>query len=101
MTDYKNPTHNLEELLALIRQGKYRTTKVAREGATSLDLTLDQMIEVVLNVPNTGTFYKTMESDANPGHWMDVYHTMTPSSIDVYLKLMIQNGVLIVSFKEL
>lgn len=101
MTDYKNPTHNLEELLALIRQGKYRTTKVAREGATSLDLTLDQMIEVVLDVPSTGTFYKTMESDANPGYWMDVYHTVTPSGFDVYLKLMMQNGVLIVSFKEL
>jgi len=32
---------------------------------------------------------------------MDVYHTRTPAGDPVYLKLMIQNGVLIVSFKEL
>jgi hypothetical protein len=37
----------------------------------------------------------------NPGHWMDVYHTITRAGDPVYLKLMIQNGVLIVSFKEL
>ncbi|MYM21468.1 mRNA interferase MqsR [Duganella sp. FT135W] len=101
MTNYTNPTHNLAALLALIQQGQYKTTKVARLGATSLRLTHDQMIDVVLDLPNTGHFYKTMESDMNPGLWMDVYHTKTPAGDEVYLKLMIQNGVLIVSFKEL
>lgn len=101
MTKSKTSTHDLAQLIALIKQDRYRTTKVAREGATKLGLDLDQMIQVVVDLPNTGSFYKTMESDMNPGHWMDVYHTQTLSGDDVYVKLMIQNGVLIVSFKEL
>lgn len=101
MTSYRTPTHDLARLIALINQGLYKTTRVAREGATRLRLGLDEMIQVVLDLPTTGRFYKTMESDMNPCHWMDVYHTQTLSGDDVYVKLMIQNGVLIVSFKEL
>lgn len=101
MTNYITPTHDLAQMIALIKQGNYKTTKVAREGATQLGLNLDEMIAVVVDLPTAGKFYKTMEADKNPGHWMDVYHTNTPAGADVYLKLMIQNGVLIVSFKEL
>ncbi|RNF30206.1 hypothetical protein NM04_13840 [Massilia aurea] len=101
MTNYITPTHDLAQMIALIKQDKYKTTKVAREGATQLGLTHDEMIAVVVDLPRVGKFYKTMESDNNPGHWMDVYHTQTQAGADVYLKLMIQNGVLIVSFKEL
>lgn len=101
MTNYITPTHNLAQMIALIKQDKYKTTKGAREGATELGLSLDEMIKVVVNLPTTGKFYKTMEADKNPGYWMDVYHTKTPAGADVYLKLMMQNGVLIVSFKKL
>ncbi|MBB5610627.1 MULTISPECIES: type II toxin-antitoxin system MqsR family toxin [unclassified Janthinobacterium] len=101
MTNDTRATHNLADMLVLIRQGRYKTTKVAREGATRLGLDLDGMIAIVLDLPHSGFFYKTMESDKNPGLWMDVYHAVTPNDEDVYLKLMIQNGVLIVSFKEL
>lgn len=101
MANYNNPTHNLGTLLALIQQGQLRVTRVALEGAAALGLTYDQMIDVVLDVPNTGIFFKTMESDNNPGHWMDVYHTKTPAGDDVYLKLMVHAGAVVVSFKEL
>jgi len=101
MASFLKATHNLADMLVLIRQGRYKTTKVAREGATRLGLDLDGMIAIVLDLPDSGFFYKTMESEKNPGHWMDVYHAVTPNDEDVYLKLMIQNGVLIVSFKEL
>ena len=88
-------------MLALIQQGQYKTTKVARDGATNLGLALDEMIGIVLDLPTTGRFYKTMEAEKNPGHWMDVYHSESPAGDEVYIKLMIQDGVLIVSFKEL
>jgi len=101
MTNNITPTHDLAQMIALINQNKYKTTKGAREGATELGLTLDEMIQVVASVPTTGKFYKTMESDKNPGYWMDVYHAKSPAGADVYLKLMMQNGVLIVSFKKL
>ena len=101
MTSYSKPTYDLARMIALIKQGYFRTTHVARVGAVALGLDLDGLIEVVLDLPARGRFYKTMESIKNPGHWMDVYHTRTPAGDPVYLKLMIQDGVLIVSFKEL
>ena len=101
MTSYSKPTYDLARMIALIKQGHFRTTHVARVGAVALGLDLDGLIEVVLDLPARGRFYKTMESIKNPGHWMDVYQTRTPAGDPVYLKLMIQNGVLIVSFKEL
>jgi len=101
MTSYSKPTYDLARMIALIKQGHFRTTHVARVGAVALGLDLDGLIEVVLDLPARGRFYKTMESVNNPGHWMDVYHTRTPAGDPVYLKLMIQDGVLIVSFKEL
>lgn len=101
MTNYKNPTRDLAQMISLIQQGLYRTTKVARDGATNLGLDLDGMVAIIVDLPNSGRFYKTMEAEKNPGHWMDVYHTETPAGDEVYLKLMIQNGVLVVSFKEL
>lgn len=101
MTNYTTPTHDLAHMIALVKQGKYSTTRVARIGATDLGLDIDGMMGVVMDVPTNGRFHKTMESEMNPGHWMDVYHTTTPAGDEVYLKLMIQNGVLVVSFKEL
>lgn len=101
MTSYSKPTHDLARMIALIKQGCFSTTRVARAGAVALGLDLDGLVDVVVDLPAKGRFYKTMESINNPGHWMDVYHTRTPAGDQVYLKLMIQNGVLIVSFKEL
>ncbi|KQN67610.1 hypothetical protein ASF04_17635 [Duganella sp. Leaf61] len=96
MTSYSIPTHDLSRMIALIKRGHFRTTHVARVGAVALGL-----IDVVVDLPARGRFYKTMESINNPGHWMDVDHTRTLAGDPVYLKLMIQIGVLIVSFKEL
>ncbi len=101
MTNYNNPTHDLGHIIALVKQGRYRVTTVALKGAAALGLDLDGMLATVLALPSEGKFYKTMESNQSPGNWMDVYHTRTPTGDDVYLKLMLQNGVLIVSFKEL
>lgn len=101
MTNYQNPTHNLAQVIALVKQGRYRITTVALRGAAALGVDLDGVIAAVVDLPNTGKFHKTMESKQNPGHWMDVYRTRIPTGKKVYLKLMIQNGVLIVSFKEL
>lgn len=101
MTSFSKPSHDLLHMISLVQQGKYRTTQVARVGATALGLDLTGLVDVIMNLPQRGRFYKTMESVKNPGHWMDVYHSKTPLGDAVYIKLMVQNGVLIVSFKEL
>ena len=62
MTNYSRPTHDLARMIALIKQGRFSTTKVARLGAVALGLNLDGLIDVVLDLPCNGRFYKTMES---------------------------------------
>jgi len=68
MTSYSIPTHDLSRMIALIKQGQFRTTHVAHVGAVALGLDLDGLIDVVVNLPAQGQFYKTMESLKNPGH---------------------------------
>jgi len=46
-------------------------------------------------------FYKSMTTHSDHRIWQDVYHTKTASGDEVYLKLTVIDGVLIVSFKEL
>jgi hypothetical protein len=61
----------------------------------------DDMVARVLLVKKP-EFHKTMEAEACPGLWQDVYKTLEPSGIRLYIKLQKSEdgaGVLI-SFKE-
>lgn len=54
-------------------------------------------------------FYKTMQSEQNPGLWQDVYRTSVtcpkyPSGVTVYCKVQLVHGgltVVVISFKKL
>ncbi|SFQ11352.1 Motility quorum-sensing regulator, toxin of MqsA [Ralstonia sp. NFACC01] len=50
--------------------------------------------------PTPRCFYKSMTTHADHRVWQDVYHAKA-SDQDIYLKLTVVDGVLIVSFKEL
>ena len=84
---------------SLVKTGRVRTTKSAREGATALGLDYDGMLAVILAL-TPADFYKSMTTQADHRIWQDVYHSSTPVG-QVYLKLTVINDVLIVSFKEL
>jgi motility quorum-sensing regulator/GCU-specific mRNA interferase toxin len=58
----------------------------------------DMLAAVMLLTPDD--FYKSMTTHADHTVWQDVYRPNT-SVGDVYLKLTVIDGVLIVSFKEL
>jgi motility quorum-sensing regulator/GCU-specific mRNA interferase toxin len=58
----------------------------------------DMLAAVMLLTPDD--FYKSMTTHADHTVWQDVYRPNT-SGGDVYLKLTVIDGVLIVSFKEL
>lgn len=45
-------------------------------------------------------FYKSMTSYSTHAVWQDVYHHLSPAGM-LYIKLMVQDDVLVVSFKEL
>lgn len=84
---------------SLIESGQVRATKAAREGATALGINYDGMIAVVLAL-TAADFYKSMTTHADHRVWQDVYRPTTAAG-EVYLKLTVIDGVLIVSFKEL
>ena len=84
---------------ALARAGQVRTTRAAREGGAALGFDFDGMLAVVLAL-TTADFHKSMTTHADHRVWQDVYRPTT-SAGEMYLKLMVIDDVLIVSFKEL
>lgn len=95
------PHYKLALIKALISADKVRATVSAFNGARAVGIPdLDGMCEVVMNL-NTTDFYKSMTTHADHRIWQDVYHAKTAHAVDVYLKLTVIDGVLIVSFKEL
>ena len=93
------PHYPLSTIKALIHDGQVRATSIARKGATSLGFDFDDMLAIILTLGATD-FHKSMTTHIDHRVWQDVYHPITPKG-DVYLKLTVIDGVLIVSFKEL
>jgi motility quorum-sensing regulator / GCU-specific mRNA interferase toxin len=91
----------LSVVKALIAAGKVSATASAFSGARELGIhDLDGMCGVVMLLTPTD-FYKSMTTHADHRIWQDVYRARTATHADVYLKLTVVDGVLIVSFKEL
>ena len=95
----RTPHCLLKEVKALVAAGKVRTTHSARIGAAELGFDLSDMLAVVTAL-TVADFYKSMTTHADHTVWQDVYRPSTQAG-DVYLKLTVIDGVLIVSFKEL
>lgn len=97
----KNTAHYpLAEVQALVKEGNVRATRTALGGAAALGLSFHAMKDVILNL-ETGDLYKSMTSYGDSTVWQDVYHFPSEEAGDIYLKLSVIDGVLIVSFKEL
>ena len=94
----RTPHHSLAEVKRLVEAGEVDFTQVALQGALSLGMLQEDILNVVCSLSNND-FYKSMTSYADHRCWQDVYHPKTESGT-IYLKLTIQNGVLILSFKE-
>jgi len=95
------PHYKLSVVKALVEAGKVRATASAYRGARELAINdLAGMGTVVLAL-GPGDFYKSMTTHADHRIWQDVYHAKTERGSEVYLKLTVLDGVLIVSFKEL
>ena len=92
------PHCKLTVVKALVEAGEVRATHAARVGAIALGLELFDMLAVVMALTPTD-FYKSMTTHADHTVWQDVYRPSTQAG-DVYLKLTVIDGVLIVSFKE-
>lgn len=93
------PHCKLPIVKAMVQAGKVRSTISALSGAAALGYDFAGMVEIVATL-TMGDFYKSMTTLADHKVWQDVYRVSTTAG-EIYLKLMIVDDVLIVSFKEL
>lgn len=94
------PHYELEKAKSLIRAGQYRVTRVATVGGKELGFNNAKEIGDFVLTLKRADFYKSMTSDQNHREWQDVYHGHGPEGRIVYLKFILANDVLILSFKE-
>ena len=95
----RTPHYRLALVKALIQEGKVRITATAAQGGASLGFDLPGIVEVALALELTD-FQKSMTTYADHRIWQDVYHPVAELA-EIYLKLTVIDGVVIVSFKEL
>jgi motility quorum-sensing regulator / GCU-specific mRNA interferase toxin len=95
----RKPHCSLAVVHSLVDAGQVRATGTALGGAAAMDLSFDDMLDVVRAL-TIGDFYKSMTTHADHRIWQDVYQLSTQAG-DIYLKLTVIDDVLIVSFKEL
>ncbi|MGH9550321.1 MAG: type II toxin-antitoxin system MqsR family toxin [Terriglobales bacterium] len=96
----KTAHYVLANVKTLVEQNRVSATRTALAGAAALGFDFKAMKEVLKNL-ETGDLFKSMTSHANHTVWQDVYHFPSEEAGDIYLKLSVIDGVLIVSFKEL
>lgn len=100
--DRKEPSYELRLLQRLIGQGPVSSviTRAAVDGATEIDIELDDLVSAVLTLAPED-FYKSMESERFPGLWQDVYH-LAYRGRWIYVKLQIlPSGIgVVVQFKR-
>ncbi|AHK22075.1 mRNA interferase MqsR (plasmid) [Yersinia similis] len=95
----RTPHCKLSRIRELVQQGEITATNSALMGAAELGLSFQDMCDAVLSL-SAKDFYKSMTTYADHTVWQDVYRPELNCG-DVYLKLTVSDGVLVVSFKRL
>lgn len=90
--------YSLETIKELIAQKKYVVTLSARQSYTALGLNDDEVLEVIDKL-TPKHLYKSMTNYTNHTIWHDVYHSRH-NTIELYIKLQVNENAIIISFKE-
>ena len=93
------PHYKLVLVRKLLAEGRVRTTASALSGAAALGMDYAGMLAIIAALTSSN-FHKSMTTKNNHRVWPDVYKPVT-SQGPVYVKLTVEQDVLIVSFKEL
>lgn len=82
-----------------MKAGAFQITASARAGAAALKLDESDIVRCVLAL--TGPeFHKTMESEAAPGLWQDVYRPVFESqALCVKVQVAVRGNAVVISFK--
>ena len=93
------PHCSLKVVKGLVAAEQVRMTASAVVGGELLGFNRQAIIAIVAQL-KPSDFYKSMTTHGDHRIWQDVYHPSTPAG-SVYLKLIVIDDLLIVSFKEL
>ena len=92
--------YSLHDIKALIiSRGADSFTLTALTNARLMGLSAAQAVAVI-NTLTPAMFYKSMTTHFNSSVWQDVYHAPTPVGRIAYIKLTLQDGVVVIQFKE-
>ncbi|MBC7963052.1 MAG: type II toxin-antitoxin system MqsR family toxin [Steroidobacteraceae bacterium] len=96
----RQPHYPLTALQARIaEQGIMAFTATALFNAAAMGLSEEQALLVLASLTRA-MFYKSMTTYADSSIWQDVYHAATPGGMVAYIKLTLQQGAVVIQFKE-
>lgn len=96
----KKAHYPLDAIQALVaRQGVQVFTATARSGFMAMGLSATQALAVVASL-SSRMLFKSMTTHADHRLWQDVYHAPCPHGKTAYLKLTLQDGAVVIQFKE-
>ena len=95
----RTPHCALTKVKEMVGAGKLVLTFAAQSGGVALGFDYDGIKDLVLAL-TMRDFYKSMTTHQDYRRWQDVYRPTTAAGL-IYLKLMVAEDVVVVSFKEL
>lgn len=91
--------HLIAVKAVVARDGLQVFTATARSGFMSMGLSATQALAVVASL-SRGMLFKSMTTHADHRVWQDVYHAPCPNGKIAYIKLTMQDGAVVIQFKE-
>ena len=83
----------------IAEQGLVVFTATALFNAAAMGLSEEQALLVLASL-SRAMFYKSMTTHTDSSVWQDVYHAPTPNGKVAYIKLTMQQGAVVIQFKE-
>ncbi len=98
--DKRRPHYSLREVQAVVAlKGSDAFTLTAINNARLMGLSAAQSLAVILSL-TPAMFYKSMTTNHDSTLWQDVYHAPTPVGRIAYIKITLQEGAVVIQFKE-
>ena len=90
----------LQEIRMIVsRDGGRSFTFTAQRGAENMGLSRAEAVGVILTL-TSNMLYKSMTCNNSSKTWQDVYHAPCPNGKIAYIKLTVQDGAVVIQFKE-
>lgn len=96
----RSPHYPLSAIQAVVAQcGINALTATARKNVAEMGLLGSEALLVLSNLDRS-LFYKSMTTERDVRCWQDVYHAPCPNGKTAYIKLTLQDGAVVIQFKE-